>query len=254
MKLDCLMGTYGRYSLACEALACFLEQSALERATLLIYNQHPVPLHFDHPRVRVVNEPPPSGSLRHVRQRMHHLAEPSADLIHWWDDDDLYLPWHLEDCLRHIGEHAAWKPRSSWMLHPDKTYSLEANRFEGSWVFRAGPLKAAPLNTHSTYSDHPVVLQIEKAGLLAETELAGRASYIYRWATGAQHVSGYGSGSEETLRESIERWRLRSRDVRVGGALVPADLAPRWRHYLAGIKHQVTAEEWERNRKGCRCD
>ena len=113
MKIDCLMGTYGRYGLACEALACFLQQTQISQATLLIYNQHPVPLHFDHPRVRIVNEVPPAGSLRYIRQRMHELADPSADLIHWWDDDDLYLPWHLDDCLTHIGDSVAWKPASS---------------------------------------------------------------------------------------------------------------------------------------------
>jgi hypothetical protein len=60
--IDCLMGTYGRHALACEALACFLQQSAISEATLLIYNQHPAPLRFDHPRVRVVNGTPPPGS------------------------------------------------------------------------------------------------------------------------------------------------------------------------------------------------
>ena len=99
MKIDCVMGTYGRYSLAREALACFLQQSALSQATLLIYNQHPVPLHFDHPRVRVINEIEPPQALRYLKQRMFELADPTADFIHGLEDDDLYLPWHLEDCL-----------------------------------------------------------------------------------------------------------------------------------------------------------
>ncbi len=64
MKIDCPMGTYGRHSLACEALSCFLQQSAISNATLLIYNQHSVPLDFDHPKVRVVNEAHPAASLR----------------------------------------------------------------------------------------------------------------------------------------------------------------------------------------------
>jgi hypothetical protein len=251
MKIDCLMGTYGRYSLACEALACFLQQSALARATLLIYNQHPVPLRFDHPRVRIVNEPPPSGTMRHIRRRMVELADPAADLLHLWDDDDLYLPWHLEDCLREIGEHPAWKPRSSWMLLND-VYSLEVNWFEATWALRAEHVKAAPLHTHPTHTGHPVFRQTWEAGLVATTELAGRTSYIYRWGGEVQHISGYGGGSEDTQRKNLELWRLRSRDVRADGVLVPPDLTPRWRHYLEGIKGQVTAEEWECNRKGCR--
>jgi hypothetical protein len=251
MKIDCLMGTCGRYSLACEALACFLQQTVTSQATLLIYNQHPIPLHFDHPRVRVVNEPPPPGSLRHIRKRMHDLADPSADLIHWWDDDDLYLPWHLADCLEYIGENVAWKPASSWMSEGDMRFTRHANVFEASWVFQADYLKAAPLHTHPTYTDHPVIIQTQEAGRLKTTELGGRTSYIYRWGTGAEHVSAYGAGAEEeTQQNNIEWWRRRSTDARSNGRLVPAEMTFRWRQYLDGIRDLVTPQEWELNRAG----
>lgn len=249
MKVECLMGTYGRYSLACEALACFLQQTQLAHATLLIYNQHPVPLRFDHPRVRIVNETPPAGSLRHIRRRIVELTDPSADLIHWWDDDDLYLPWHLEDCLTHIGDNVAWKPASCWMSLRNAEFSLEKNRFEGSWVFRADYIRAAPLDTHPDYPDLPVFRQTEDAGVLATTELGGRTSYIYRWANGAPHVSaGFYGGTEEVQQENLESWRQRSNDVRADGLLVPPDLTSRWIQYLKGIAAQVTLEEWELNR------
>jgi hypothetical protein len=243
MKIDCLMGTYGRYTVACESLACFLQQSV--PATLLIYNQHPEALTFDHPRVRVVNETPPVGSLRHIRKRMHDLADPSADLIHWWDDDDLYLPWHLEDCLKHIGTNVAWKPASSWMAEGGGRFSRHVNTFEGSWVFRADYLKAAPLDTHPDFTDHPVIRQTQEAGLLATTELDGRTSYIYRWDTQIQHVSAYGgSGNEATQQTNINRWRERSNDVRPGGRLIPAEMRSQWWDFLDGIKAQVTPLEW----------
>jgi hypothetical protein len=248
MKVDCLMGTYGRHALASEALACFLAQSVTSQATLLIYNQHPVPLQFDHPRVRIVNEVLPPVSLRFIRRRMLDLADPSADLIHFWDDDDLYLPWHLEDCLRHIGTNVAWKPASCWMSEHNARFSRHVNRFEGSWVFRADHVQAAPLQTHSTYTDHPVFLQTVEAGLLATTELGAATSYIYRWANGSEHVSGFGGGdSEDVQRRNIELWRSRSNDVREDGQLAPADLTPRWQAFFDGIRLTVKREEWERN-------
>jgi hypothetical protein len=253
-KIDCLMGTYGRHSLACEALACFLSQTEISSAGLLIYNQHPVPLHVDHPRVRVVNEAPPAGSLRYVRKRMLDLADPSAEFIHWWDDDDLYLPWHLRDCLDHVGSNVAWKPRSSWFSVANVTYSRVANMFEGSWLFRADYLKAAPLNTHLDYTDHPVFRQALEAGMLATTDLGGRTSYVYRWGTGTEHLSGYGTGAEQTQRHYIDLWRARSNDVSADGRLVPVDMSPRWRQYLNGIKSQVTEAEWELNRRGVGID
>jgi len=253
MKVDCLMGTYGRYSLACEALACFLQQSVLSQATLLIYNQHPIPLGFDHPRVRIVNEAPSAGSLRYIRQRMHELAERSAELIHWWDDDDLYLPWHLEDCLEHIGASVAWKPASSWISRRNVKFSREPNTFEGSWIFRSDYLRASQIDTHPTYTDHPVIRQTEEAGRLWTTELGGRTSYIYRWDMGTEHVSAYrGICTEESQEANLEEWRSRSNDVREDGRLVPADLTLRWKQYLEGTRDQVTEDEWDVNRKGLR--
>ena len=249
MKIDCLMGTYGRYSLACESLACFLQQSAISQASLLIYNQHPVPLSFDHPKVRVVNEVPPDSSLRFVRHRMHELADPSAQCIHWWDDDDLYLPWHLEDCFEHIGDSVAWKAASSWLSERNEKFTLCRNRFEGSWIFRADYLRSAPLHTHPTYTDHPVVMQTEEAGRLATTDLGGRTSYIYRWDIGTQHISGYGCGDEASQEKNLGAWRRRSNDVRSDGQLVPADMTLLWRQYLDGTRDKVSPEEWKSNRK-----
>jgi len=251
MTIHCLMGTCGRYALACEALACFLQQSVQSEARLLIYNQHPVPLSFDHPRVRVVNEAPPNGSLRFIRQRMLELADPGgADLVRWWDDDDLFLPWHLEDCLEHIGESVAWKTASSWLSERNEKFTLCRNRFEGSWIFRVDYLRSAPIDTHPTYTDHPVVMQTEEAGLLATTDLGGRTSYIYRWDIGAEHVSGYGaSGDEATQEKNLETWRRRSNDVLSDGQLVPADMTLLWQRYLDGTRDKVSPEEWKSNRR-----
>jgi hypothetical protein len=244
MTIDCLMGTYGRYAVVCEALACFLQQTALSSATLLIYNQHPTPLSVDHPRVRVVNEAAPAGTLRHIRQRMHALARPDAELIHWWDDDDLYLPWHLADCLAHVRDSVAWKPRSSWYSKANANFARAENRFEGSWIFRADYLKAAPIDTHPTYTDHPVILQTEAAGLLATTELGDRTSYIYRWSNGTAHLSSYGHApDQEAQRANIETWRRQSRDTVPDGRLVPADLTRRWQQFVRGVQGQVSAAD-----------
>src|SRR5215203_670465 len=143
MSVECLMGTYGRYGFACEALTCFLQQTALENATLLIYNQHPTPLAFDHPRVRVINEVLENVGMRQIKARMVELADPAAEFIHWWDDDDLIMPWHLEDCLANVGNHLAWKPRRSWLWLDDGKFEIEANNFEATCIYRASAVRAA---------------------------------------------------------------------------------------------------------------
>jgi hypothetical protein len=156
----------------------------------------------------------------------------------------------LEDCLEHIGDNVAWKPASSWTSLRNVEFSRSGNFFEGSWVFKADYLKSAPIDTHPTYIDHPVFMQTSDAALLATTELEGRTSYIYRWATGTEHLSGHGgAASLEAQRNNIAAWRNHSSDVCANGIMVPADLTLRWQQYLEGTKDLVTAGEWESNRK-----
>jgi hypothetical protein len=163
------------------------------------------------------------------------------------------LPWHLADCLTHIGESVAWKPASSWMSVGNVDFSRQTNTFEGSWVFKADYLRSAPLDTHLTYTDHPVIWQTQDAGLLATTEFGDRTSYIYRWGTGTQHLSGYrDSFTEEMQKANLQKWRNASNDVRGDGWLIPADLTPRWREYLHSTKRLVAPNDWEMNRAALR--
>ncbi len=244
------MGTYGRYTLLCESLACFLAQTALEDATLLIYNQHPIPLYFDHPRVRVVNmQNPPGTTFRDIRSKLVALAREDAEYLHFWDDDDLYLPWHLEDGLNNIGNHMAWKANSNWILTADGRYERTSNMFEATWFFQADYLRNAPLDTFPEDIEIPVFRQTVEDKCLATTELSGRANYIYRWAIGQVNCSGLSSGgSAEKQRQTMRFMQSQSNDVRENGMLEAVDLTPRWKHYLAGTKSLVTQSEWEANR------
>lgn len=241
MKINCLMGTYGRYSLACEAVAGFLGQSALEEANLLVFNQHPTPLHFDHPRVRVVNEQMHNVGLKHIRKRMFELAGP-AEYTHWWEDDDLYLPWHLEDCLRNVGTSVAWKPERVWMWLGTGEFLFWKSRMEGSWIIRSEVIPNAPMDTHPTYSDIPVNRQIEDAGLVKMSDQAEFTSYIYRWGTNTPHLSQQDYKQESDLVQSVNNVRKVANEVANDGVLVAADLRPRWQQFLDGIAHIVSPE------------
>jgi hypothetical protein len=235
-----MMGTYGRYDLVCESLACFLQQTALDNATLLIYNQHPRPMAFDHPRVRVVNETPAPSPLRFIRQRMVELSDASCELIHFWDDDDLYLPWHLEDALAQFGDAVAWKPASSWFSRHNTEFERLSNTFEGSWTLRRDFVVGVPIDLHPDYTDHPAYPEASAAGRLRMTEFGGRTSYIYRWANGSDHLSGrLAAGSLQRQGSAVAAWRDAQSAFEGDGTLVPADLTLRWLQFLDGVRSQV---------------
>jgi hypothetical protein len=242
MKINCLMGTYGRYSLACESIAGFLGQNALDDANLLVLNQHPVPLFFDHPRVRVVNEQMENVGLRHIRKRMFDLAGP-AEYTHWWEDDDLYLPWHLEDCLKNIGTSTAWQPNRVWMWRETDEVEFWKSNMEGSWLIRSEAIVDAPMDTHPIYPDIPVNLQLKEAGLVAASDQGDLTSYIYRWGgTWKQHLSQHPYETPEDVVGVVNRVRRVSDEVFNDGVLESADLKPRWRRFLGKIDGKVAPE------------
>lgn len=238
MKVACLMGTYGRYTLACEALASFLQQTALEDATLLVLNQHAIPLHFDHPRVTVINEQMPGVGVRAIRVRMIELTDPDVEYIHWWDDDDLYMPWHLEDCFAHIGDAKAWKPHKSWALTGDG-YSRDSNFFEASTMFRAADLRAAPHDAFPAYPDHPYFKHLLDRKEVKTTELGELTSYLYRWSTGVPHTSWKMEKTQEAFGVAIEQLREKWVDAGPSEMVVP-DIWPHWQAFLDGIEPQVS--------------
>lgn len=233
------MGTYGRRGFACDALTCFLHQTAIEHASLLIYIQHPVPMSFDHPRVRVVNEVVPNVGLRQIKARMLELTDPDTDFILWWDDDDLILPWHIEEALAHIGDDVAWKPHRSWTWYNNDRIVLENNFFEATVIMRASYVRSTPMDFNPGYGDHPANSALAQQGLVKTTELGDLSPYIYRWGTHGAHHSQYVLAPDADHPGNLETLRKKLSDPGDGGPLVPSDLRPWWRKFFRGIAGQV---------------
>ena len=132
----------------------------------------------------------------------------------------------------------------------ERDFTLESNFFEGTWTFRADFLRAAPLETHPLYCDHPVYMQTLDAGLLATTDLGDFANYIYRWHfNGNQHVSAYPFQNESDQTTNIEKYRAGSTDIRTSGVLIPADLNPKWRTFVTAIEGKVAPRNHDEIRR-----
>jgi len=202
--VTCLCPTYGRFERLRDAIAGFLLQDYPGEKRLLILNDAPVPIVLGAGAecVTVVNVPARYPTLGHKRQALLQMAE--TPLVAHWDDDDLYLPWHLSACVAalraHPGARCA-KPNAAWFgVGPPGAWALRGvrrNLFEGQMVFyRARALELG---------GYPPLNSGQAAALLAAFRRAGELhvwdpprhelSYIYRWADGLHHVSGAGQRS-----------------------------------------------------------
>tara|TARA_R110002020_G_scaffold258332_2_gene472103 strand:- start:8545 stop:9720 length:1176 start_codon:yes stop_codon:yes gene_type:complete len=188
--VSCIMGTYGNFDVACEALTCFLHQD-YQNKELIIVNHHEVPLHFTHPQVTVLNlKPDEVPTLRHVK--MVGIQKSNGKYIHFWDNDDLYLPWHLTNCMEGIKntDKAAWKPGDVWMSFANKRYDRSRNLHEGSWIFDRTRISLDEYYTkHPEYADPPFYWDILMERNIEEPFFGALTSYVYRWQDGLMHHS-----------------------------------------------------------------
>lgn len=184
------MGTYGNYDVACEALTCFLHQD-YHNKELIIVNHHEVPLHFSHPQVTVLNlKPEEVPTLRHIK--MVGIQKSNGRYLHFWDNDDLYLPWHLTDCIEGIKKttKAAWKPGDVWMSFANKRYDRSRNLHEGTWIFDRTRISLDEYYTkHPEYADPPFYWDILMERNIEEPIFGALTSYVYRWQDGLMHHS-----------------------------------------------------------------
>lgn len=191
MEVTCLQLSYGRPTLSIEAVECFLRQT-YQNKKLIIINTHPSPVYFEkeYPNIEVHNIKP--------LNRLSDIYRYGLDLIQSeyfciWDDDDLFLPWHIEERMNYAIEH----PENDAIGHKWCLFScdgiireLSQNIFVAQYLYKnngirpdAG-LSCWDVNWHF------------KPWKRANYSWPLKPSYVYRWETGENHISG-GAADEE---------------------------------------------------------
>ena len=228
-SVTALCPTYGRFQRLRDAVACFLLQDYPGKKRLLILNDAPEPILCLQPGACSVRNQPRFPTLGHKRQALLEAAR--TPLVAHWDDDDLYLPWHLTQCVQVLQREgvSCVKPGAAWWaVGPREDLQVRGirhNVFEGQMVFR----RDRALDS----GGYPPKVSGQAKALLDAFRRAGelhtwnppeeRISYVYRWADGAGHISARGDS-----RASHDGFAERNRDFADGRPLIPAADAPSW--------------------------
>lgn len=135
-------------------------------------------------------------------EKYHRLTELAgdADVIAVWEDDDIYLPWHLSALVgamgwRSDGPLRPWaKPAAVWTMCPDLKKESGAGRFHASlaaWRLFLARLGGWPL-THRGDFDLQLIGRLSAAARPADPCESAQPSYVFRWAsTGSPHGQGF---------------------------------------------------------------
>ncbi len=241
--VTCLCPTYGRFELLRESLACFLAQDYPNKR-LIILNDGPEPIRLSEnltitarqarfdwgADVEVINSGTPYPTLGEKRAAL--LQASTIVLAAHWDDDDLYLPWHLSDCVAKLREGWActklrrtieWRVGEAWRWHNAGN--------DGSMVFdRLRALSVGGYPPRQVGQNIGLLRKFEKAGTYAPVDQQIPSVVVRRFPG-----HNFGVKSAEAFREA-------NRDFGDGRPLTPADLAPIWDEVIEGTRIFLTSD------------
>lgn len=233
-KIACLCPTYGRPKLVLNSLAMFYSQVYLpEYARLFILDdgnqfseQSGQVFHLEVSERRY-----PSMVAKY--DRLVELADDwGADAYAVWDDDDLYLPWHLSAANWAMEQGFGWSyPQWVWSEGSGKLEAeMTGGNLHGSIVIGKEMLQRAGGWPRTTRAD----FDLQMIGNLLRIDEPGRPdyqfapSYVFRWQnSGARHYQNFCTGgpTDTTVYDRV----LKTSDERIEGPVAPMwDAYTRW--------------------------
>lgn len=193
VPVTCLQLSYGR-SLAAEAIESFLRQTYPEKQ-LIIVNTHVLPLVLDkdYDNVQVFNVSGFSHLSNVVRFALTLVRTP---VYCFWHDDDIFLPWHLEQRLAfYTGQSVAIGHRYGLVSLHNQLTSLDSNLFVSQHLFKNNG--SLPLFNRSCW-DAEFLSRWKSLTIPYRPDTL--PSYIFRWNTGENHI---GAGANEGEQHAI---------------------------------------------------
>jgi hypothetical protein len=189
MKVSFVCTTYRRFTCVERIISQYYAQTYQEKE-LVIFNtdlEYPLEPGFSDPSIILINNNtkyedgiPYSSRGQICRDAVTHST---GDFFMLADDDDIYLPWHLEQAVDGIIENGkdAWKPRKSLFAMPDRVELCE-NTLEASVIVRMERIKEIGFREDKTgYEGLSWYTKLRDEGHLDERNEKYVPSYCFNW-------------------------------------------------------------------------
>jgi glycosyltransferase involved in cell wall biosynthesis len=225
-KISAVMCTYGRFSCVERAINCFLAQSYMNKE-LIIYNTDTASPYNDQDcmlspyGILFINSgkdfitKEPYTNVGAIRRDALTFA--GGDYVVTWDDDDIFLPWYMEQAIDRIEQTGlpSFKPHRSFFYSGDYL-RLVTNTLEASVV--------ADINKVREYG---YLLETGKEGLGWYTKMRDNKemdeydthfipSYCFNWNDGQEMKAPHKQSGDINNPENFENHKKNSLD-RVDG-------------------------------------
>ena len=189
-KISFVCTTFRRFTCVERIVAQYHSQTH-QNKELIIFNtdtEYPYSLNFLDPSIIIINngidyhtDEPYTNRGQICRDAVTHAT---GDYFMLADDDDIYLPWHLQQAYDGIQTNGkdAWKPKQSFFAMPDKLI-LVTNTLEASVIIKMNRIREIGFRTDITgYEGLSWYTKLRDEGHLDEYNINFIPSYCFNWS------------------------------------------------------------------------
>jgi hypothetical protein len=219
-KVSFVCTSYRRYFCVRRILSQFYAQSYPNKE-LIIFNtdkENPYELAFQDPAVIIINNGidyltgnPYENRGQICRDAVTHAT---GDYFMLADDDDIYLPWHLEQAVDGIEANGkdAWKPEMSFFATPERL-ELVMNTMEASVIVKMDRIREIGFRVDKTgFEGLSWYTKLRDEGNLDEHNKDYLPSYCFNWGDPSE-VAGHKQSGDIDNPDNFENHKKASGDV-----------------------------------------
>lgn len=241
-KVSFVCTTYRRFTCVNRIVAQYHAQTYPNKE-LIIFNtdmEYPYVLGIDDPSIIVVNNNTDYESGTPYKNRgqicRDAVTHATGDYFMLADDDDIYLPWHLEQAVDGIMANGkdAWKPAQSFFAQPNKLIMV-TNTLEASVIVKMNRIREIGFRTDLTgYEGLSWYTKLRDERQLDEHNQYFVPSYCFNWSDPSE-VAGHKQSGDINNPDNFENHKHASVDFAQGPLLGETDLTEVYAPYYKFI-------------------
>jgi hypothetical protein len=218
-KVSFVCTTYGRFTCV-ERIVSQYHAQTYPNKELIIFNtdeEHPYELGFEDDTIIIVNNNINYQTACEYENRgqicRDAVTHATGDYFMLADDDDIYLPWHIQQAVEGIEELGtdAWKPRASFFSTPDKVEMCQ-NTLEASVIVKMNRIKEIGFRSDITgYEGLSWYTKLRDEKQLDEWNNNYIPSYCFNWSD-PHEVAGHKQSGSIGSANNFENHKEASKD------------------------------------------
>lgn len=192
--ISCVMCTYRRFTCVERSIQFFLNQDYKGEVELIIYNtdiDYPLELseQLKNKNIKIINNNTdyltnkPYNNIGAIRR--DSLKHANGKYYICWDDDDIFLPWNIRQCMDGLNRYPeawSWKPHRSMFWKTNHEPELAGNVMEASIISRLDKILEFGFDPHQGGGEHLAWERAFRENIKMIVDKNSIPAYCFNWA------------------------------------------------------------------------